>query len=414
MTDNKTGLIVIGQGWGDESKSGVCNGIISTTGSTLNVRFSGGPQRAGHTTMPDGRYHCFASFGSGSFHKDVRTHISKTVLVEPYALLNEAAALSKVGVPDIAQRLTIDPEAVLITPWHWLTNRVREMARGAARHGSGGMGIGECRSMQLRGLALHIGNLKSRDLTRAILEQIRQSAILSLPSTIPVDALPIYNELMHEKVEPNVEFYRDWAHDIRQTRSPVIDGPVVFEGSQGVMLDEKLGSAPHNSWTNCTFENAVSLCREWGLEPVKIGVLRTYSTRHGEGPFITHDPAYDFPDHNKGLDNWQGEFRQGPLDLMAARYAVRMTRPDCLAITHLDRVGDVWEHCLNYTLNGTHHTPDFSDAQSVFPCSPVISRTAGENALSVIGSQLGVPIRYTTAGPTHKDFREVMAGKATA
>ena len=91
----------------------------------------------------DGRHHTFAQFGSGSFTPGVRTHLSRFVLVDPLALAAEAAHLASVGVSDALDRLTVDRDALLATPYHQAANRARELARGRDRHGSCGMGIGE-------------------------------------------------------------------------------------------------------------------------------------------------------------------------------------------------------------------------------------------------------------------------------
>jgi adenylosuccinate synthase len=73
----------------------------------------------------------------------VRTHLSRFVLVDPLALAAEASALAAAGVPDALDRLTVDRDALLVTPYHRAANRARETARGRDRHGSCGMGIGE-------------------------------------------------------------------------------------------------------------------------------------------------------------------------------------------------------------------------------------------------------------------------------
>ena len=107
------------------------------------VRFNGGAQAAHNVITSDGRYHAFAQFGSGTFTPGVRTHLSRFVLVDPLALAAEAAHLASVGVGDALDRLTVDRDTLMTTPYHRLANQARERARGAARHGSCGMGIGE-------------------------------------------------------------------------------------------------------------------------------------------------------------------------------------------------------------------------------------------------------------------------------
>ena len=77
------------------------------------------------------------------FTPGTRTHLSRFMLADPLALAAEAAHLAEVGVPDALDRLTVDRDALLTTPYHRAANQARELARGAERHGSCGMGIGE-------------------------------------------------------------------------------------------------------------------------------------------------------------------------------------------------------------------------------------------------------------------------------
>ena len=113
------------------------------------VRFNGGAQAAHNVVTRDGRHHAFAQFGAGTFTPGVRTHLSRFVLLDPLALAAEATHLAIVGVPDALDRLTVDRDALLTTPYHRAANRARELARGNHRHGSCGMGIGETASYAL-------------------------------------------------------------------------------------------------------------------------------------------------------------------------------------------------------------------------------------------------------------------------
>jgi adenylosuccinate synthase len=134
---------------------------------------------------------------------------------------------------------------------------------------------------------------------------------------------------------------------------------MVFEGAQGVMLDEKHGTAPHNTWTNTTFENADTLLDEVGCKDrTRIGCLRSYYTRHGAGPFPTEDNTLDLPEPHNGNDGFQGKFRVGRFDYQLAAKALEIVKGvDMLSVSHLDylpRLGveekDFLEH-LEYQLD---------------------------------------------------------------
>ena len=97
------------------------------------------------------------------------------------------------------------------------------------------------------------------------------------------------------------------VHMIRQTPS------VVFEGAQGVLLDQDYGFHPHTTWSDCTPKGALALLA--GADPRihRLGVIRSYMVRHGIGPFPTWDPGYDeaVPELHNEEDGWQGPVRRG-------------------------------------------------------------------------------------------------------
>ncbi|HEU4534990.1 MAG TPA: adenylosuccinate synthetase, partial [Polyangiaceae bacterium] len=120
-----------------------------------------------------------------------------------------------------------------------------------------------------------------------------------------------------------------------------LGGAVVFEGAQGVLLDEWSGFHPHTTWSTCTFERALDLLRACGFEGeiARVGVLRAYATRHGAGPFPTEDPALAarLPEPHNATGPWQGDFRRGWPDFALLRYALAACGgADALALTHLD------------------------------------------------------------------------------
>lgn len=129
---------------------------------------------------------------------------------------------------------------------------------------------------------------------------------------------------------------------------------IVCEGAQGVLLDESWGFHPHTTWSDCTPRRALALLAGLDVEVLRVGVLRAYATRHGAGPFPTHEPACDarWPEPHNGDAGWQGSFRRGPLDALLLRYALEVAGGvDGLALNHLDRVGEALELCEAYELD---------------------------------------------------------------
>ena len=134
--------IVVGLAYGDEGKGTIVEHQVRTRDAKLVVRFNGGAQAGHNVVLADGRHHTFAQFGCGTF-AGAATLLSRHVLVNPSTLLAEARDLAGKGVPDPLRLMHIDREALVTTPFHVAANRLRELTRGDARHGSCGMGIGE-------------------------------------------------------------------------------------------------------------------------------------------------------------------------------------------------------------------------------------------------------------------------------
>lgn len=331
-------LVVQGLAFGDEGKGVTTDYLVRQHHSPLVVRYNGGPQAAHNVVTPDGVHHTFSQFGSGTL-AGARTHLSKFMLVEPMALAREAYVLKSKGVDDPWSLLSVDPEAVVITPYHREANRVRELRRGPGRHGSVGLGVGEARSDELEGLALRVKDLSSSvDMLRT-LSEIKNRKERELGATFSVHP---------EHLEYD---YSLLSRDLRQmTLSQAVDrycdkdSVLVFEGAQGVLLDEHWGFAPYNSWTDCTFQNADYLCGQLtvthGLrfsDITRVGVIRTYFTRHGNGPFPTYAKhvAEGVEKHNT-LHPWMGDFRTGYFDASLLDYAVKVASPNALVVTHND------------------------------------------------------------------------------
>ncbi|MFI6516479.1 adenylosuccinate synthetase [Spirillospora sp. NPDC050679] len=309
-------------------------GSFSTGRFHTVVRFNGGAQAAHNVVADDGRHHTFAQFGSGTFTPGVRTHLSRFMLVDPLALAAEAAHLRAVGVPDALDRLTVDEDALLTTPYHRAANRARETARGADRHGSCGMGVGETAAYALEhGDALRAGDCLSPARLRRGLERLRDWYLNTFPSGEPVPSTADCAEAFSAFAERVRIVPGEHLHGLLRA------GSVVFEGAQGVLLDEWHGFHPYTTWSTTTFANAETLLAEAGGSGVRLGVLRAYATRHGPGPFVTEDPVLtaELPDPHNGTGRWQGVFRVGHLDAVALGYALEAAGGvDALAVTHLD------------------------------------------------------------------------------
>lgn len=345
-------VIVTDLGYGDAGKGTVVDWLCSPQGGGpvhTVVRFNGGAQAGHNVVTTDGRQHTFAQFGSGTFTPGVRTHLSRFVLVDPLALAAEAGHLASIGVRDVLDRLTVDRGALLATPYHKAANQARERARGENRHGSCGMGIGETASYALA---------YSADAPRVA--DCASPATLSRKLTLLINRLT--SELGPLDAPPIADLcdaYQAFAARVPlvgpgHLRGVLSAGPVVFEGAQGVLLDEWRGFHPYTTWSTTTLANAETLLAEAGHTATRLGVVRCYMTRHGPGPFPTEDPTLELPEPHNRHGTWQGAFRTGHLDAVALRYAVKVAgRLDAVALTHLDTAARApLRLCRSYRIDG--------------------------------------------------------------
>jgi adenylosuccinate synthase len=363
--------IVVDLGFGDAGKGLVTDHLVRARDATLVVRFNGGAQAGHNVVTEDGRHHTFAQLGAGSFVPGVRTHLAATTVVHPTALLVEARHLASAGVRDALARVTVSDRALVVTPFHQAANRLREIARGASRHGSCGAGVGETVSdaLSVPGDAIRAGHLRDRSRLAVLLERVRASKLGELAEVVrAARGLPGADEEIGVLEDGGVA--ARWIDAVSSTIAQVaiVDDTwlgcalraspaVVFEGAQGVLLDEWAGFHPFTTWSTCTFENALTLLRDHGFdgEVTKIGVLRTYLVRHGAGPLPTEDASLvaRLPEPHNEDGPWQGRVRRGWPDALLARYAARVAGGvDALALTHADALARVpaWKVCRSYAL----------------------------------------------------------------
>lgn len=436
----KKAYLIADLGFGDAGKGSVVDYLVRTNGAHTVVRYNGGAQAAHNVITPDGRHHTFAQFGSGSFNPGAQTLLSRFMLIHPPAMLAEERHLQSVGITDAFERTMVEREALIISPYQQAANRLKEIQRGHGRHGSCGLGIGETKADWLDDPAgaLTAGDLTDLARTRRKLETIRARKLAQLrPVMAELATMPAARQELAVLTDPNLseataELFQYWQERIQLVDRPqtaqvlMKDGAVIFEGAQGVLLDEWWGFYPYNSWSNLTYENADALLAEAGYDGdvQRLGLTRIYSTRHGAGPMPTEDPEWirRLPESHNLVNDWQQDFRCGPLDLPVLRYALQVLgKVDGLAITHLDRLSDLPEPhiCVRYTDHGKVAeylspggqrllpVPDPIDlasqeklTRSLFDVVPIQNeiRADPREVVEQICDELGVPAAYISEG----------------
>jgi adenylosuccinate synthase len=379
-TKNNQAILIADLGYGDAGKGSLVDFLTRTTQAHTVVRYNGGSQAAHNVITPGGRHHTFSQFGSGTFIPGTQTCLSRFMIAHPPAMLAEERHLQSLGISDAFARMHIDRRALITTPFQQSANRVKEIARGGARHGSCGLGVGETMSdwLAFGDESLFAGDLGDRAAVTRKLARLRDAKFGELQPLIK--DLPASDQLAQEMQifeDPGIiavlaELFAYFAGLVRlederyfaeMLRQP---GTVIFEGAQGVLLDEWYGFYPYNTWSTLTFKNADTLLTEndFDGQSLKLGLMRAYATRHGAGPFVSEDRELSqrVPDNHNINNPWQREFRVGRLDFVALQYALRVCGGlDGLVVSHLDRLAEMPDAltCDAYLYSG--HDPAVTD-----------------------------------------------------
>ena len=358
--------IVVDLGFGDAGKGLLTDFLVRRDGAGLVVRYNGGAQAGHNVVTPEGRHHTFAQFGAGTFVPGVRTFLAHPFVLHPTALLVEGEVLRAQGVEDVFERLRLSERARVITPFHQAMNRLRELARGDARHGSCGVGVGETvqDALDFPEDTVFAGDLKDIPRLTRTLRRIRERKHEELRALSLPDTEPVQRERALFEFEGVIEAWLERAARVVTLGLVAPDTTLgawmretpatVFEGAQGVLLDEWHGFHPFTTWSRCTAGNALELIADSGVdaEVRRVGVLRSHGVRHGAGPLPTETRELRplVSEHNAPND-WQGRVRYGWFDAVLARYALDvMGGVDELALTHVDLLARLrtWKAAASY------------------------------------------------------------------
>lgn len=372
-------FIVLGLGLGDEGKGTIIDYLTRKYKIPLVIK-TGGPQQAHNVVDPDGRWHCFSQFSSGTLFPETKTFLSKGMLVEPGNLLRESYVLREKGERNVLTRIVIDADATIVTPLERMVSQMREISRGENRFGSCGMGVGETVFDRENGLAITFRDALDEKKLRKKLEIISaikiaeaEEIIGQYPSQEIISTYQGFKDLI--EADKLFQFYRNFVKatgiPIETTGNYIRNAmenniPLIFEGTQGALLDKTYGFSPYITKTKTTFRLAEellgmnlkdqSLKQKYNVK--KVGVIKAFATRHGVGPFVTEDAnlANHFKDDYNIENRWQGKLRFGWFDILATRYGILVNEGiDYIALTNLDQLSglETVKFCTSYQYEGS-------------------------------------------------------------
>lgn len=347
-------VIVLGAQWGDEGKGKIVDYLAQQADAV--VRYSGG-SNAGHTVVVDNVAYKLRLLPSGVLFKDKVNVLGNGVVINPGVVLQEIQGMKEKGID--CSNLVISDRAHVVLPYHQKLDELQEAALGQNKIGTTKGGIGPCYMDKVARVGIRICDLMEADTFAAKLKvnlEAKNQIITKIYGAEPFDYETVLQEYLAyaEQLRPYVADTGVVMDDLFAENKKVL-----FEGAQATFLDIDHGTYPFVTSSNPTAGNA---CTGSGVGPRYIdhvvGVVKAYTTRVGEGPFITelHDtdgPGTQIRETGREYGTVTGRPRRcGWLDAFMLRYSARVNSLDYLAITRLDILDQmpVIKMCVGYKI----------------------------------------------------------------
>ncbi len=363
-----TNVVVVGAQWGDEGKGKIVDWLSER--ADVVVRFQGG-HNAGHTLVIGNMTYKLSLLPSGVVRGKLSI-LGSGVVLDPWHLLKEIEILKGQGVEVTADTLRVAENCTLILPVHRILDLAREEARGEAKIGTTGRGIGPAYEDKVGRRAIRICDLADLSTLPDKVHQLllHHNALLTGLGKDKVDADELVRALTEiaPKVLPFAEPVWQRLDDLRRSGRRLL-----FEGAQGALLDVDHGTYPYVTSSSTVAAQAATGS---GLGPralgYVLGITKAYTTRVGAGPF----PTELFDEVGKRIGEIGREFgtvtgrprRCGWFDAVLVRQSTRIGGINGIALTKLDVLDGLKELrvCVGYQLDGMtlRHLPAAASAQA--------------------------------------------------
>ncbi len=414
-------VVVLGTQWGDEGKGKIVD--LLTDQAAAVVRYQGG-HNAGHTLVIGGEKTVLHLIPSGILRDNVECLIGNGVVVAPDALMREITKLEEKGVP-VRERLRISGSCTLILPYHVALDQAREAARGDAKIGTTGRGIGPAYEDKIARRGLRIADLFNAERFEVKLRELMTYHNFVLQHFYKAEPLDVDQLLADalayaEILRPLVIDVTARLHELRKAGARIM-----FEGAQGSLLDIDHGTYPYVTSSSTT---AGGTATGSGFGPLYLdyilGITKAYTTRVGSGPF----PTELFDEVGARLARVGHEFgsttgrarRCGWFDAVILRRAIEINSLSGLCLTKLDVLDglETVKICVAYKdASGELLVDAPTDADSYIGLQPVYEEMPGwsestvgaksleelpANALAYIKrveELVGAPIDIISTGP---------------
>ena len=373
-------VVVIGLQWGDEGKGKIVDWLTDHVAGV--ARFQGG-HNAGHTLVIDGRKTVLRLIPSGILHPQVKCFIGNGVVVSPEALMTEIGELQRVGI-DVTKQLRISEACPLILPHHIAIDQARERAKGEAKLGTTGRGVGPAYEDKVARRAIRVQDLYARERFAAKLGEVLDYHNFLLRHYYHADTID-FQKTLDDTLALAAKF-KPMVADVSAEVNAIIreGGNVLFEGAQAALLDVDHGTYPYVTSSNCVAGQASAGV---GVGPGQLhyvlGVAKAYATRVGAGPFPT-ELDDEVGEHLRVKGNEYGSVtgrprRCGWFDAAALKRAVQINGLSGICITKLDVLDglDVVRVAVGYNVGGERRDILPVGAEALSICEPIYEECPG-------------------------------------
>ena len=383
-------VVVIGSQWGDEGKGKVVDWLTDHAQGV--VRFQGG-HNAGHTLVIKGQKYALNLIPSGIMRDGVACYIGNGVVLSASHLLSEIDKLEAGGI-EVRSRLKVSEGCPLILPIHSAVDLAREEARGGAKIGTTGKGIGPAYEDKVARRALRVLDLfnpgRFADKLRELME-FHNFMLEKQLNAKPVDYQQTLDEALAlaPKIKPMVADVSALLHAAHKRGDNLL-----FEGAQGTLLDVDHGTYPYVTSSNCVAGAASAGAGVGpGMLHYVLGITKAYTTRVGSGPFPSELPIEEEGSvgyhlstvgHERGTVT--GRVRRcGWFDAAALRRSIQINGVTGLCLTKLDVLDgiDELQICTGYRVNGEVSDLLPLGSERVGACEPIYETMPGWSETTV-------------------------------
>ena len=379
-------IVIIGAQWGDEGKGKVVDLLADRF--DIVARYQGG-HNAGHSVYVGERAFVLRLLPSGIIHEDKTCVLGNGMVIDPKAFFEEVDQIAEKGITVTPGRLKVSSRAHLIMPYHRALDHTSEERLGNEKIGTTLRGIGPAYEDKAGRRGIRVSDALNPDLLKLRVERNLEEAnrIIVLFGNEPLRSTEILDEItpLVERLRP---FVCETSHYLAQARRT--GKKILLEGAQATLLDVDHGTYPFVTSSNPTAGGASVGA---GIPPHHIsgvlGIVRTYATRVGEGPFPTEmlDAEEATADLIRQRGNEYGSVTRRPrrcgwFDAVATRYAAELNGFDSIALTKLDVLDtlDEIKVCIGYEINGQRIDTFPAVSNELRSIKPVYETLPGWNA----------------------------------